>query len=452
MKKSYILTGLIFVVILISGCIQEFEPITTTTIHETTIIPTTTVPSIEKGNFEVVYSLSGGYGVGLSDTIRVHNNGSIVWVTASRFKNKTTKSGLLSEGKLRDFKNLILKANIFSFKDEYRCFSWCPTDLPYSSLKITIDNKTKTISIYPPGDAPEKLKEIIQKIQKFKTITTTVSPIEKGNFEVHEWGVLAGCSTNDSYFLTSRPEQVMMVRQPVIYIHSEDKKPFTVQVTFNNGKPTDTYPEAEVDGNIVIWRNVKFSEDCRIIKARGVRAYVPLESIVETLNDVDADCLDYNDQRARFLFYEGELKFENKIEATYSFEKQEATLKNNGNYPAYNLILVASKDGSHIFSPDVYISRVEKLDSGQKLTVKFTEQKDVALETDLVSQGFTEKESEAFSKLWERSFIYPSNRAGWANLIYRLSREEYDDMITLNFNPQPERIIRSLYILVHLNE
>ena len=157
MKKSYILIEVILLVILISGLIllsvlKSGEPITPITKH----------------NIEVIYSLSGGYGVGFSEIVTIHNDGSIIWITASRMQNKTTKSGLLSKEELQEFKSLILNANVFTFKDEYICFSWCPTDLPHSSLKITIDYKTKTISIYPPGDAPEKLKEIIQKIQEFK--------------------------------------------------------------------------------------------------------------------------------------------------------------------------------------------------------------------------------------------------------------------------------------------
>jgi len=157
MKQNYILIGLIFIVIIISGLFVLYS-------QKLGESPT----SITRHNIEVVYSLSGGYGVGISDTITIHDNGSITWVTVSRIQNKTVKSGLLSRKELQDFKNLILNANVNSFKNEYRCFSWCPTDLPESSLKITIDSKTKTISIYPPGDAPEKLKEIIQKIQEFK--------------------------------------------------------------------------------------------------------------------------------------------------------------------------------------------------------------------------------------------------------------------------------------------
>ena len=124
------------------------------------------ITPITKHNIEVVYSLSG-VGAAFSDTITIRNDGSIS-ITAFRGQNKTTKSDLLPEEEFQDFKNLILNANVFRFKDEYRCFSWCATDLPDSSLKITIDDKTKTISIYPPGDAPEKLKEIIQRIQKFE--------------------------------------------------------------------------------------------------------------------------------------------------------------------------------------------------------------------------------------------------------------------------------------------
>jgi hypothetical protein len=33
-----------------------------------------------------------------------------------------------------------------------------------------------------------------------------------------------------------------------------------------------------------------------------------------------------------------------------------------------------------------------------------------------------------------------------------LSQDEYDELISLDINPQPTKTVRSLYILVHLNE
>ncbi len=92
-------------------------------------------------------------------------------------------------------------------------------------------------------------------IVAFGLITTCddnpLTPV-KADFVVHEWGVMVGCSADTSYFLTSRPEMVYEVDIPVIYIHSKEETTFTAQVTFNSGKPTDTYPEAEVDSNIIL--------------------------------------------------------------------------------------------------------------------------------------------------------------------------------------------------------
>lgn len=443
MKKIYILLGLILAVVLISGCIQEFEPSTTTT------TPGTTTTAYAVRNLPSSAALGSSFTVTIELEIDESNKPNAVGVREIVPQGWTVISSSISPGGV-----------YFASEHKIEWLFWSggipvqDRDLTYTITVPSTASGTATFSgsVYYSGKVnPTIYGDTTLTITGEATTTTTTDTIEE-DFEVHEWGVLSGCNTSDSYFLTSRPEQVLFVKQPVIYIHSKDKKPFTAKVRFNNGKPTDTYPEAEVDKGTIIWKDVKFSDDCEERKIKDMYEHIPLEGIIETLNDVDADCLNYNNQRARFLFYEGELKFENKIEATYNFEKQEATLENNGDYPVYNLILVASKEGDQIFNPDVYIDRVEKLNSGEKVTAKFTEQEDISLKTDLISQGFTEKEAEAFSELWKQSFLYPSNTAGWTNLIYRLPKEEYDEMITLDFNPKPKKIIRSLYILIHLNE
>ena len=63
---------------------------------------------------------------------------------------------------------------------------------------------------------------------------------EPAGLRIHEWGVLVGCISDTSYFMTSRPEMVAVVREPVIYIHSSDKVPLTVQARFAAGTPTVT--------------------------------------------------------------------------------------------------------------------------------------------------------------------------------------------------------------------
>jgi len=262
------------------------------------------------------------------------------------------------------------------------------------------------------------------------------------DFEVHEWGVMVGCMTDTSFFLTSRPEQASLVREPVIYIHSQDKAPFTAEVTFNTGRPTDTYPEAQVNGNTVLWEDVAFAPTLTPQGPRGTDDFVPLDSIIDILNDVDADCLEYNGQTARFLFYEGEVPFENEIKATYDFPSQQATFVNQGAYSVYNVMVIAS----------AYVGRIDQLNPGKGVTVDFSDQIQVDLVTDLVSEGFTAKEAQAFAKLWQEPFFHPASPELNGHIIYRLPQDKYDELISLSINPQPDKTIRSLYILVHLHK
>jgi len=267
---------------------------------------------------------------------------------------------------------------------------------------------------------------------------------------------MVGCMTDTSFFLTSRPEQASLVREPVIYIHSQDKAPFTAEVTFNTGRPTDTYPEAQVNGNTVLWEDVAFAPTLTpqgprgtddfvpldSIIPRGTDDFVPLDSIIDILNDVDADCLEYNGQTARFLFYEGEVPFENEIKATYDFPSQQATFVNQGAYSVYNVMVIAS----------AYVGRIDQLNPGKGVTVDFSDQIQVDLVTDLVSEGFTVKEAQAFAKLWQEPFFHPASPELNGHIIYRLPRGKYDELISLSINPQPDKTIRSLYILVHLHK
>ncbi|MEA1924290.1 MAG: hypothetical protein U9M95_00315 [Candidatus Altiarchaeota archaeon] len=282
--------------------------------------------------------------------------------------------------------------------------------------------------------------------------TSTLPPVE--GFELHEWGVLAGCPESELYFVTSRPKQLYMVRQPVIYIHSVNKEPFDVVVSFRKGKPIDTYPPAVSDKfTILHWENVQIVDDCNIVRGVKAAGFVPLQEIITTLNDVDADCLQVGGVRERFLFYEGELEFENRVDVDYDLSSMTATLTNNGDYPVYNLILSLSAEGTHAFSPQVYAGIVDKLSPGEERIVHLSDKRldGSILEGDLMSLGFTESEAKSFAALWADSFFYPANTPGFANLVYRVSEEEYGSMISLKVSPEPEEMVRTLYVLVDLS-
>ncbi|GEM_PF-1885768 len=297
------------------------------------------------------------------------------------------------------------------------------------------------------------LQQVDDSSKSTSSTSSTTLPAA-GGFELHEWGVLAGCPESSSYFLTGRPKQLYMVKQPVVYIHSEDKEPFDLTVVFNEGKPTDTYPPVPIEESGVLgWYNVSIVDDCDIVKSREVGGFVPLQDIITTLGDVDADCLKVGDVRERFLFYEGEMGFENKVDVDYDLGSLTATLTNNGDYPVYNLILSLSTEGAHEFTPQVYAGIIDELNAGEKRVVHLSDKRldGFILEGDLVSLGFTESEAGSFAQLWADPFFNPTNTPGFVNLVYRLSGEEYESMISLKVSPIPEKMIRMLYVLVDLS-
>ena len=266
---------------------------------------------------------------------------------------------------------------------------------------------------------------------------------EPAGLRIHEWGVLVGCISDTSYFMTSRPEMVAVVREPVIYIHSSDKVPLTVQARFAAGTPTVTYPAAVIDDSTVTWPNIGF-EASKNLTPLDTADHVPLDSIIEELNDVDADILSCNGHLTKFLFYEGMIPFENRVTLAFNQDSSQAVLTNVGSYPVYDV---------HVATTTGMSSPVTRLDPGLSDTAAveeywysdhFTQQ--------LTAYGFTQKEAEAFSALWAEPLLYPEAHlpeANRVNLVYRLSQEEYDQLIELTVTPTPKTILRVRYILVH---
>jgi hypothetical protein len=275
--------------------------------------------------------------------------------------------------------------------------------------------------------------------------------ISATGYEIHEWGVMLGCATDNNFFNTSRPEMQTIIKQPVVYVHSENKQPFSLKVTFNTGKPTSVYPPTEINSNITEWKNVHFEEfEKRVMEKSDfdTNRLRPLKEIMGVLNDVDADRLVYNGTSSNFLFYEGEMGFENKIEATYEPAKGEVTFKNNFAYTVYNVVF-SSMTGDFIH-PNYIYARAEKINPDETVVVKTANDEMGIWTRDLITLGFSDREASSFSKLWERPFMEKSNSGNWKNLIYRIPQEELEKMITLQFDPVPKKVIRTLYVLVSL--
>lgn len=269
-----------------------------------------------------------------------------------------------------------------------------------------------------------------------------------GDYEVHEWGVIVGCDDSGDYFLTSRPMQITYVKEPVLYFHSRDKRPFSLKVTFNQGTPTETYPAAVKNGNVIRWERVSFpaAAEPMITKGLAVESLVPLDEIIDTLNRVDADEIESGGTKARFLFYEGEMPFANQVKMTVDSKTQEVILVNTGGYPVLDLFVIVRDSlnaGGFLFQPDIFSSYLPQLQPGETVRLK-PELVKVMLDfaKPLRELGFTEKEARSFEALWQNSFL------NFGKLIYRLPQSECDRRIGLEFDPEPKKISRALYVLV----
>lgn len=269
--------------------------------------------------------------------------------------------------------------------------------------------------------------------------------------ELHEWGVIVGCTTNDNAVVTSRPEEIdinpypIAVKEPVIYIHSEGKTIVDVEIEFT-GTPTDTYPEAKVEEKKITWNDVVVDGCGEKIKGIQTEGRVPLESILDILNDVDADCLTYNNTENNFLFYEGMMNFQSNINITT--KGNDVWLKNNREKPIYEAKIIPGTMGQNQETEEILIFDFGQVEPGEE---KKGEMKNITttsiLSSELQEIGFTKKEGESFQKVWETDFFKTKENKIY-NMIFRLDQEEYDQLFPLTVTPKPEKTIRAMYVFL----
>jgi hypothetical protein len=270
--------------------------------------------------------------------------------------------------------------------------------------------------------------------------------IVAGDYEIHEWGVLAGCKADTNYFSTSRPMKVYTIREPIIYVHSKDRQSFSLKVTFSNGVPTDTYPPAAVSNNTVSWQNVRIAEEKALV-ARTIprETFVPLKDIMGILSDADSDLISCEGQTSKFLFYEGEIPFVNKVVARMNPTNKTIVVSNFGAFAVYDVMLIqpGPQSGPLSFMRQLFMIHVNRLDANQSVEATpapLTNQFSFA--SQLVNLGFTEKEAASFNNLWHQPFLQ------MGNILYRLSEEECDQLTSLAFEPKPRKSLRALYVVV----
>lgn len=271
-------------------------------------------------------------------------------------------------------------------------------------------------------------------------------------FSIYEWGVALGCYTDNNFFNTSRPEVAQIVKLPVIYVEGDDVD-FNLKVTFNTGKPTDSYPKASLQNTQLIWDNVTASDEIKFqksLKFDDDRNLIPLEQIKQTLNDVSTKWLHFAETNSKFIFYEGEMEFANKLEVEFNTDLAEVVIKNNFDYTVYNVIVTTQK--GNFFEPQYVYFRIDSLSAGEYKGGKFQPLDYKLWIDDLKSLGFPESVINSFHKIWFNPFASKTNKGHWANLIYRIPQSELEQLIHLECDPAPTMIKRVLYIDIDISK
>jgi hypothetical protein len=275
------------------------------------------------------------------------------------------------------------------------------------------------------------------------------------SYDIHEWGVMEGCLTDSTVLVTSRPELDMMVKQPVIYIHSNEQFSLSLEakvIGMTNEESVLTYPEADVKGNSISWENVEVTSEKISLAVPKIR--VPnmmirkgIEEIIPMLNDVDSNTLKYNGIESKFLFYEAEMKFENPIEL--SFDIGSVTVKNTGDYPVDSMFFVTGVPGASPFMQKLMGAKIGNLAPGEEKTAQitaFNEEYNNTLKADVMAKGFTEKETDAFTKLWAGQFFSSSSMRANSQLIYAIPEEQYNRILQLKTSKKFSDIERLMYV------
>ena len=273
-------------------------------------------------------------------------------------------------------------------------------------------------------------------------------------YTLHEWGVMEGCLTNNTVLVTSRPEIETIVKQPVIYIHSNEEFNLSLEAKvadMTEGGSTLTYPEAKVNGNSISWDNVKVtSEKLSLaipkIQMPGMMTRKGIEDIIPILNKVNSNTLEYKGLESKFLFYEAEMRFENPIEV--SFDMGNVTVKNTGNYTVDSMVFTTDIPGANPFMQKMMGAKIGTLAPGEEKTERITAFKGEynTLKADMISKGFTEQEADAFVNLWERQFFSGGMMRADSQLIYAIPEAQYNKLLPLTTSKAPSDVERLMYV------
>lgn len=90
---------------------------------------------------------------------------------------------------------------------------------------------------------------------------------------------------------------------------------------------------------------------------------------------------------------------------------------------------------------------IDTLESGEETSMIVPLNDNVSYETSqifdsLIENGLTDKEAMDLIDYWKQIWFYPTNMGTYAQLLYTIPEEIYDELLPISITPQPEIINR----------
>lgn len=218
-----------------------------------------------------------------------------------------------------------------------------------------------------------------------------------------------------------RPHPVT-VRKPVVFFHASEPTEVAIDVRFRQGTPWLLYPAAsEAQGNRLMWRGT--------VGVPGTPPPVDAQHWWQDLRDVGAD--GFATDRGgyeRFLFYDGEVRFE----PLFRFTRVQGSAEPR---------IAPTRDAEGPLFVVTGAAYVEHAKTGRRWGESArgtTSALRARMREALLARGLGAPESDALLDVWSDELF----GAGAARAIYFVPRAVYDRMLPMRIAPTPTELVR----------
>lgn len=242
-------------------------------------------------------------------------------------------------------------------------------------------------------------------------------------FEVHEWGVFHQEYNCSVVYVANIPDFFgfpfgVQALKPVIYFHSEGGIDYvTVEVEISEN--LTTIPNATIVENKIRWT---FAIENNSIVLQNSTNY-------------------------EYLFYEGKIYCNQSVIAYVVDDGVNVTfyVKNIANYTLSDIFFIygyPTGNPGFMYRGLTYV-QIEKLESGEETSMTVSLKNNVSYNTSnilssLIENGLTEKEATELIDYWGRMWFDPTNMGSYAQMIYTIPQDVYDELLPISISPKPE--------------